>query len=74
MEQKCLKCGETLFKKFLENEIYSRWTIDPSTPIQLQHDGADQYIECSKCRVKNVVVSAPDKGGVPQLQISHYKE
>ena len=72
MEQKCLKCGEVMFKKVPLDDLH--WTIDSSTPQKLENDGNDYFYMCSKCEAKNVVISYTSPKGVEQFKISHVKE
>jgi len=72
MEQKCLKCGEVMFKKVPLDDLH--WAIDSSTPQKLENDGNDYFYMCSKCEAKNVVISYTSPKGVEQFKISHVKE
>jgi len=73
MEEKCRKCGKTLFKKVLLDE-QGHTAIDESTPISLESDDKESFFKCPHCLAKNIVVSSTSQYGVPQLRISHVKE
>lgn len=73
MEQKCLKCGEVLFKKLHLNNLNLEMNSLKKTKA-LESDGLDYFYRCSKCRAKNVVISTTSQEGTEQLVISHIKE
>ena len=74
MDQKCLNCGEILFRySLLDNK--GNKAINPKGPKNYtqKHDGTDEYFECSKCKDKNVTKFTKNNN-LGQSWISHIKK
>lgn len=72
MEVKCLRCGNTLFKKIALDDR-GHWAIDSDTPMKLEHDESDSFFRCRHCSAKNVVIETTSPNGLPQLTIHRVK-
>jgi len=72
MEEKCLKCGRTLFEKVpLDDKGHMAMNAD--APLELESDGVDHFYRCTHCSAKNVVVESRSPHGLLQLRVSHVK-
>jgi transcription elongation factor Elf1 len=73
MEEKCRRCGKTLFQKVLLDEK-GHCAMSSDYKMELQHDGVDSYFHCPHCSAKNVVISYKDDTGVEALRILYAKD
>jgi predicted nucleic-acid-binding Zn-ribbon protein len=73
MEEKCLKCGGTLFEEVALDGKGSI-AMGEDTPLELELDGMDHFYTCPRCSAKNVVVASRSPQGLPQLRVSHVKD
>jgi hypothetical protein len=72
MEEKCCRCGAVLFKKdLIDDKGHTGWV---GTPPNIEAEGAENFIRCSNCKAKNIVVHVPSSHGLDQLIILRAKD
>ena len=69
-KEKCLYCGQVLFKKAIVDELGHTLVAKGRTDI-LELKGCEQYCMCPHCFSKNVLVHIKNPMGVNELKVSH---
>lgn len=72
MKEKCCRCGSVLFKKNVIDEKGHTGRV--GAPPNIESEGAESFIRCSKCKTKNIVVRSKSTHGLDQLIIGRLKD